>query len=135
MSQVTFLSMAKAIQYLGDAASAQQLLATLQSTLESDMPQLTSALQTENFEVLQKIWHQLKGFAPVFCQDALVAEIARTESLCKHIASHQEQDAALSACELLQSSLQALQLEAAAHILRQRIGIQPGAPAQRRRQC
>ena len=103
MSQATFLSMTKAIQYLGDAASAQQLLATLQSTLENDMPQLTSALQTENFEVLRKIWHQLKGFAPVFCHDTLVAEITQTESLCKRVDTAETKTNALSAsAQLLQ---------------------------------
>jgi hypothetical protein len=117
MNPYRFLSVEKAIAYLGDAKSAHQLLGTLNSTLLADDPLIANAIQTRNFEVLQKIWHQLKGFAPVFCKDELVAEITRTESLCKHIASHHEQDAALSACELLQASLQALQLEAAAQIL------------------
>ena len=111
MSQATFLSMTKAIQYLGDAASAQQLLATLQSTLENDMPQLTSALQTENFEVLQKIWHQLKGFAPVFCHDDLVAEITQTESLCKRVETTETKTAALSASAQLLQHLSVLLAE------------------------
>ena len=111
MSQATFLSMAKAIQYLGDAASAQQLLATLQSTLENDMPQLTSAIQTENFEVLQKIWHQLKGFAPVFCQDTLVAEITHTELLCKCVETSDTKTAALSASAQLLTNLNVLLTE------------------------
>ena len=117
MTSPRFLSMEKAIGYLGDASSAQQLLSTLNTTLLTDDPVIANAIQNRNFEVLQKIWHQLKGFAPVFCKDDLVAEITRTESLFKHIASHQEQDAALSACELLQASLQALQREAAAQIV------------------
>jgi hypothetical protein len=105
MSQATFLSMAKAIQYLGDAGSAQQLLATLQSTLENDMPQLTSALQTE------KIWHQLKGFAPVFCHDDLVAEITQTESLCKRVETSETKTAALSASAQLLQHLSVLLAE------------------------
>ena len=109
--------MEKAIGYLGDASSAQQLLSTLNTTLLTDDPVIANAIQNRNFEVLQKIWHQLKGFAPVFCQDELVAEITRNEGLCKQIGSHQEQANALSACELLQVNLQALQLEAAAQIL------------------
>ena len=116
MSQATFLSMAKAIQYLGDAASAQQLLATLQSTLENDMPQLTSALQTENFEVLQKIWHQLKGFAPVFCHDDLLAQITSTEALCKTIDNAQMQTEALNASSNLLVSLNSLLAEVTAHL-------------------
>ena len=120
--------MEKAIGYLGAASSAHKLLSTLNSTLLTDDPVIANAIQNRNFEVLQKIWHQLKGFAPVFCQDGLVAEITRTESLCKHIASHQEQDAALSACELLQASLQALQREAAAQILQAAATTKPPTP-------
>ena len=120
--------MEKAIGYLGDASSAQQLLSTLNTTLLTDDPVIANAIQNRNFEVLQKIWHQLKGFEPVFCKDELVAEITRTESLCKHIASHQEQDAALSACELLQASLQALQREAAAQILQAAATTKPLTP-------
>ena len=111
MSQATFLSMAKAIQYLGDAASAQQLLATLQGTLEKDMPQITSAIATENFEVLQKILHQLKGFAPVFCQDHLIADIKHTESLCKLMNSAEEKTAALNASTQLLHNLNVLLTE------------------------
>ena len=128
MTSARFLSMEKAIGYLGDTSSAQQLLSTLNSTLLTDDPVIANAIQNRNFEVLQKIWHQLKGFAPVFCQDALVAEIEHTESLCKKITSEREQDAALSACELLKSSLQALQLEAAAQILLAAATTKPPTP-------
>ena len=128
MTFLRFLSVEKAIAYLGDAKSAHQLLGTLNSTLLADDPLIANAIQNRNFEVLQKIWHQLKGFAPVFCKDELVAEITRTESLCKHIASDQEQDAALSACELLQASLQALQREAAAQILQAAATTKPPTP-------
>ena len=120
--------MEKAIGYLGDANSAYQLLGTLNTTLLTDDPVIANAIQIRNFEVLQKIWHRLKGFAPVFCQDALVAEITRTEGLCKQITSHQEQSAALSASELLQANLQALQLEAAAQILQAAAITKPPTP-------
>ena len=111
MSQALYLSMAKAIQYLGDAASAQQLLATLEGTLEKDMPQITSAIGTENFEVLQKILHQLKGFAPVFCHDHLIADIKHTESLCKLVGSPEDKTAALKACAQLLNDLNDLLTE------------------------
>ena len=111
MSQPLFLSMAKAIHYLGDAASAQQLLATLQGTLEKDMPQITSAIATENFEVLQKILHQLKGFAPVFCHDHLIADIKHTESLCKLIHSAEEKTTALNTSTELLNNLNVLLTE------------------------
>ena len=117
MTSHRFLSMEKAIGYLGDSNSAHQLLGSLNNTLLTDDPVIANAIQSRNFEVLQKIWHQLKGFAPVFCQDALVAEITHTEGLCKQISTVQEQAAALSASEFLKASLKVLQLEAAAEIL------------------
>ena len=128
MTTLRFLSMEKAIGYLGDANSAHHLLGTLNTTLLTDDPVIANAIQNRNFEVLQKIWHQLKGFAPVFCQDALVAEITRTEGLCKQRTSHQEQAAALAASELLQANLQALQLEAAAQILKEAAISKPLTP-------
>ena len=81
MTGYQFLSMAKAIQYLGDATSAQQLLGTLQSTLQSETKQIENAIESKNFELIQKLLHQFKGFAPVFCHDSLIAEIKLTESL------------------------------------------------------
>lgn len=111
MSHTKFLSMAKAIEYLGDAASAQQLLATLQSTLENDVPQINAAIDAENFEVLQKVWHQLKGFAPVFCHDQLVAEITQTESLCKRVETPETKTIALSASAQLSINLNVLLAE------------------------
>jgi HPt (histidine-containing phosphotransfer) domain-containing protein len=103
--------MAKAVAYLGDAANAQQLLVTLQSTLETEIPKIQDAISAQNFEILQKILHQLKGFAPVFCHDALVAEINRTEGLCKHIDNPDLQAAALQASAALLSNLKLLKLE------------------------
>jgi len=117
MTSHRFLSMEKAIGYLGDLNSAHKWLGSLNNTLLTDDPVIANAIQSRNFEVLQKIWHQLKGFAPVFCQDALVAEITHTEGLCKQISTVQEQAAALSASKFLQASLKVLQLEAAAQIL------------------
>lgn len=46
--------MEKAIGYLGDASSAQQLLSTLNNTLLTDDPAIANAIQNRNFEVLQK---------------------------------------------------------------------------------
>ena len=128
MTTHRFLSMEKAVGYLGDADSAQQLLSTLNNTLLTEDPVIANAIQTSNFEVLQKIWHQLKGFAPVFCQDALVSEITRTEQLCRQLTSAPEQAAARMASELLQVKLQALQVEAAAQILRAAETTKPPTP-------
>jgi HPt (histidine-containing phosphotransfer) domain-containing protein len=116
MSETVFLSMAKAVEYLGDATSAQQLLGTLQSTLATEVPHIASAIALQDFASLQKIWHQLKGFAPVFCHDHLIGEITQTESLCKHIGSLELQDAALRASAHLLANLNHLLSEVAVQL-------------------
>jgi HPt (histidine-containing phosphotransfer) domain-containing protein len=117
MTAHRYLSMPKAIAYLGDIQSAHQLLSTLNSTLLRDEPEISSAIASSQFDVLQKIWHQLKGFAPVFCQESLIEEIAHTELLCKQIQAPEERLAALHASATLQTSLRALQAEVAAQML------------------
>jgi len=111
-----FLSMAKAIQYLGDATSAQQLLGTLQSTLQSETKQIENAIESKNFELIQKLLHQFKGFAPVFCHDSLIAEIKLTESLCKEIKDSEGSQLALQACGNLLDNLKLLLAEVNAHL-------------------
>ena len=123
-----YLSMSKAIAYVGDAQSAHQLLSTLNSTLLRDEPQISSAIESSQFEVLQKIWHQLKGFAPVFCQESLIEEIAHTELLCKQIQAPEERLAALHASAKLQTSLRALQVEVAAQMLKVAATTKPPSP-------
>lgn len=114
-SPSVLLSMAKAVGYLGDIQSAQQLLATLQTTLASDIPNIETAIQATDFELLQTKWHQLKGFAPVFCADALVEEISQTEQLCK-LPTDSTQSQALKACTHLLTQLKLLQSEVNAQL-------------------
>jgi HPt (histidine-containing phosphotransfer) domain-containing protein len=116
MSDAAFLSMAKAIAYLGDATSAKQLLGTLQSTLASELPHIAAAIASQDFASLQKNWHQLKGFSPVFCQDHLISEIIHTESLCKHLDSLELQEAALHASTNLLTNLNHLLSEVNAQL-------------------
>jgi HPt (histidine-containing phosphotransfer) domain-containing protein len=128
MTTHRYLSMPKAIAYLGDVQSAHQLLSTLNSTLLRDEPEISSAIASSQFDVLQKIWHQLKGFAPVFCQESLIEEIAHTELLCKQIQAPEERLAALHASATLQTSLRALQAEVAAQMLAAAATTKPPSP-------
>jgi len=116
MNQPKFLSMAKAIQYVGDAASAAQLLTTLQSTLAAEIKEIAQAIEAQNFEILKKNFHQIKGFAPVFCHDSLLDEIKATEALCKTIDNAPMQSVALHASQELLVSLNGLLVEVTAHL-------------------
>jgi hypothetical protein len=113
MKTFTHLSMDKAVDYLGSTDGAHQLLATLQKTLAADALQIEQAIQGHDFAQLQMKWHQLKGFAPVFCQDALLAEIVHTEKLCQHTHTTELATQALQWSTQLLAKLQTLQAEVA----------------------
>jgi len=59
------------------------LLGTLQQSLQGDLPQIQARLDAGDLPGANRLLHQFKGFAPVFCTDALVAEVIRVESLSK----------------------------------------------------
>lgn len=79
----TCLSIERALEYVADLQGVQSLLLTLQQSLQDDLPQLQAQLDAGNLPAVQRALHQIKGFAPVFCPDELVAEVVRVEGLSK----------------------------------------------------
>lgn len=79
----TCLSIDRALSYVGDMNGVQALLGTLESSLRSDLPLIQARLDASDLPGTNQLLHQLKGFAPVFCVDALVAEVVRVENLSK----------------------------------------------------
>jgi len=77
------LSIDRAMEYVGDMDGVMGLLATLQASLEADLPRIQSLLDAGDLPGANRLLHQLKGFAPVFCVDTLVAEVVRVEDLSK----------------------------------------------------
>lgn len=83
MPTPTCLSIDRALEYVGDMQGVLSLLGTLQQSLHNDLPQIQARLDTNDLPGANRILHQLKGFAPVFCVDALVAEVIAVEGLSK----------------------------------------------------
>jgi HPt (histidine-containing phosphotransfer) domain-containing protein len=79
----TCLSIDRAMEYVGDMQGVMALLGTLQLSLQDDLPQIQARLDASDLPGANRLLHQLKGFAPVFCTDALVAEVIQVESLSK----------------------------------------------------
>ena len=79
----TCLSVERAMEYIGDMDGVLTLLATLQSSLEHDLPEIQARLDAGNLPGANELLHQLKGFAPVFCVDDLVAQVVAVEALSK----------------------------------------------------
>ncbi len=79
----TCLSMQRAIEYLGDRDGALGLLGTLEASLQKELPQIELPLERGDLPGANRLLHQIKGFAPVFCVDTLVADVVRVEGLSK----------------------------------------------------
>ena len=77
------LSIDRVMEYVADLQGVQTLLVTLQQSLQDDLPRLQAQLDAGNLPAAQQVLHQIKGFAPVFCPDELVAEVVRVEGLSK----------------------------------------------------
>ena len=111
--QPIYLSIARAMEFIGDANGVLSLLKTLQQTLSDDLPRLQAFLDQEDVYSANRILHQLKGFTPVFCVDSLVEKVVLVESLSKH---SEAQDLRLAYKELA-PQLEALRLEVVAHLI------------------
>ena len=82
--QPIYLSIARAMEFIGDANGVLSLLKTLQQTLSDDLPRLQELLDQGEVYAANRILHQLKGFTPVFCVDRLVELVVEVEGMSKH---------------------------------------------------
>ncbi len=80
----TYLSVDRAMEFIGDTNGVLSLLKTLQQTLSNDLPRLMALLEKGDVHGASRILHQLKGFTPVFCVDSLVELVVQVEQLSKH---------------------------------------------------
>ena len=88
--QPTYLSIERAMEFIGDANGVLSLLKTLQQTLSDDLPRLQELLDKGEVYAANRILHQLKGFTPVFCVDSLVELVVQVEGMSKHAEASDE---------------------------------------------
>jgi HPt (histidine-containing phosphotransfer) domain-containing protein len=79
-----YLSIERAMEFIGDTNGVLSLLKTLQQTLSTDLPLLVDLLNKDDVHGANRVLHQLKGFTPVFCVDSLVERVVAVEQLSKH---------------------------------------------------
>lgn len=83
-TQPIYLSIERAMEFIGDANGVYTLLKALEQTLSDDLPNLQSLLDKSDVYGANRVLHQLKGFIPVFCVDRLVEHVVTVEALSKH---------------------------------------------------
>ncbi len=87
MSQPTdpiYLSVERAMEFIGDASGVLSLLKTLEQTLSTDLPLIVQLLDKGDVHGANRMLHQLKGFTPVFCVDSLVERVVAIDQLSNH---------------------------------------------------
>lgn len=78
-----YLDLDGALEKMGDLPALTDLLGMLQVSLTRDIPRIEQLLAQENVLLANRMLHALKGFIPIFCSDALCAEVAAVELLSK----------------------------------------------------
>ena len=107
-----FLSIDRAMEFIGDTQGVLSLLKTLHQTLSDDLPKLQNLIDKGDVYGANRILHQLKGFTPVFCVDSLVEHVVQVENMSKHA----EVADLRSAYTHLSPQLEALRQEVLAHL-------------------
>lgn len=110
--QPIYLSIERAMEFIGDANGVLSLLKTLQQTLSDDLPRLQELLDKGEVYAANRILHQLKGFTPVFCVDQLVERVVQVEGMSKHAESGELR----TAYAQLAPQLEALRQEVIEHL-------------------
>lgn len=88
-----YLSISRAMEFIADEAGVMSLLHTLRQTLSEDLPHIEQALAAGDVAGANQWLHQLKGFTPVFCTDALVAQVVHVEGLSKRASAQEVREA------------------------------------------
>ncbi len=107
-----YLSVDRAMDFIGDEAGVRTLLNTLHQTLGDDLPRIAAHLDAGDVQSANFLLHQLKGFAPVFCVTPLVDRVVEVEHLSKAGAASEVR----AAYQVLAPQLAQLREEVATHL-------------------
>ena len=69
-----------ALSQIGDQDAMQDML---QEALARDLPQIEALLKAGDIAAAGRLLHAIKGFIPIFCQDALCQGVAEVEAMSK----------------------------------------------------
>lgn len=74
---------AQALAMFGSAQSFRKILEMALDSLNTDLIKIESSLEAGDLKAASHLLHGIKGFAPIFCRDALCARIAALERSSK----------------------------------------------------
>jgi hypothetical protein len=80
-TQMVYLDVARATAYTGGDTATRGLLQMVEQSLGGDVDAIWRYIESGDAHSAGRALHVIKGFAPVFCADALNEDIARVERL------------------------------------------------------
>lgn len=78
-----YFDTARALAMFGSAQSFRKILQMALDSLGTDVERIEALLQAGDLKAASHLLHGIKGFAPIFCCDALCARIAALERSSK----------------------------------------------------
>lgn len=78
-----YFDTARALAMFGSAQSFRKILQMALDSLGTDVEKIEALLQAGDLKAASHLLHGIKGFAPIFCGDALSARIAEVERSSK----------------------------------------------------
>lgn len=79
----TQLDPARGTDMMGSEASLLKILKTVETSLVSSLPEIEQALAQDDVKTVNRLLHSIKGYAPIFCTEALAAHVAQVEGVSK----------------------------------------------------
>jgi HPt (histidine-containing phosphotransfer) domain-containing protein len=79
----SYLDVARGVSMMGSEASLRKILKTVQDSMAGNLPEMAQALAKDDVASFSRLLHAIKGYAPIFASDALVAQVTELEKTSK----------------------------------------------------
>jgi phosphoglycerate kinase len=77
------LDVARGVGMMGSDASLKKILATVDASLTTSLPEIWQALGADDIKTANRLLHGIKGYMPIFGTDDLVAQVTQIEGVSK----------------------------------------------------
>jgi HPt (histidine-containing phosphotransfer) domain-containing protein len=77
------LDVVRGIGMMGSDEMLQKLLKTVEVSLTCSISEIRQALEAGDASAVNRLLHGIKGYAPIFCSDALIEKVQHVEGISK----------------------------------------------------
>lgn len=77
------LDVARGVDLMGSDQALAEILDTVNTSLITGIPDIWNALKADDVALANRLLHGIKGYAPIFCSDALINQVTQVELISK----------------------------------------------------